>query len=95
MDYRMYEGTITAGDNAIDVIVRKAHSYGAPVCSPFKFIGFEGEGGTEFYLNNSREAMKIPNCGYFITPFEGQKNTEIWSLKFKEDFTGNIYYIIG
>lgn len=96
MELRMWTNTATAGEDCIPLIKKSIKATdGFNVTGSFKFIGFEGDSGTEFYLNDSKEPMKIPNCGYFITPFDGQRGMGIWSLKFKETFTGDIYYIIG
>ncbi len=95
MDYRMYKGGATANENVIPLIKESIlQSDGIKTHTPFRFIGFYGDVGTEFYLNNSNDPMEIPNCGYFITPFDGERYMPIYSLVFTEDFDGNIYYII-
>jgi hypothetical protein len=47
-----------------------------------KFLGFEAEEGTEFFLNKSLNS--VPSCGYFITPYDGEHYMIINTLYFKE-----------
>ena len=74
MDYRMYKGGATANENVIPLIKESIlQSDGIKTHTPFRFIGFQGDVGTEFYLNGSNDPMEIPDCGYFITPFDGER----------------------
>lgn len=95
MEYRMWKCTAGANENVVPLIKAsiKAND-GFNIGSSLRFVGFEGDEGTEFYLNDSNEAMEIPSTGSFITPFNGERGMNIWSLKFKTAFTGNIYYIV-
>ena len=95
MDYRMYSGGATANENVIPLIKESIQqSDGIKTHTPFRFIGFEGDVGTEFYLNGSNDLMKIPSSGYFVTPFDGERYMPIYSLVFESDFNGDIYYIV-
>lgn len=92
--YRMFSGTVKAGENAIEKI-RKSLEEAGEKRSALKldWIGFEAEPGTEIYLNNHKDAIKVPSCGNFITPYNGQNYMSLTSLVFKNGFTGDIYYI--
>lgn len=96
MEYRMYSGDIPAGKNAIELI--KQHLEEQKQIKMDKlvlnFIGFEGAAGTTFTLNQQKDKIVIPQCGYFITPHDGHSYMKITSLIFEQDFNGNIYYIM-
>lgn len=94
--YRMYSANVQADENVIDLIKKQLEETEKLKLPKFKvkFVGFEGEAGTEFYLNNQIQAFQIPECGKFITPFDGDRYMQIFSLKFAENFNGNIYYIV-
>lgn len=94
MDYRMWKCTASANENCVPLIKESMKTDGIKTNSPLKFIAFEAASGTKFYLNDSKEAMEVPSTGKFITPFDGDKGMNIWSLKFKNRFSGNIYYIV-
>lgn len=95
MDYRMYKANVSANEEVVSLIKESIKQIdNIKSDAPFRFIGFQGDAGTEFYLNNSNVAMEIPDCGYFITPFDGERYMPIYSLKFDQAFDGNIYYII-
>lgn len=96
MDYRMYKPTaaIPAGTNVIDLIKQELKTKGIITHTPFHFIGFNGNPGTEFYLNDSNSSMEIPDSGYFITPYFGERFMPVFNLSFVENFDGKIYYII-
>lgn len=95
MEYRMWKCTAAANENCVPLIKESIKKYdNINVKGTLGFIGFEAPPGTEFYLNDSKEAIEVPSCGSFITPFDGQRGVKVWSLKFKTAYTGNIYYVI-
>lgn len=70
MDYRMWKGTVNANENVVPIIIQDAvNSDGLRRSDRIYFVGFNGNPGTEFYLNNSNSPMEIPDSGYFITPY--------------------------
>ena len=95
MDYRMYKPTaaIPAGTNVIDLIKQELRTKGIITHTPFRFIGFEATAGTSFSLNNPDNKLEVPSCGSFITPFNGERGSYIYSLIFDVPFSGNIYYV--
>lgn len=93
MDYRMYTGGVGAGENAVDKIKTELEKEGLKITKPLRWIGFEGSAGTKFTLNDQKTEMAIPQCGSFVTPYDGEEFMPIYSLKFKSSFSGNIYYI--
>lgn len=96
MDYRMYSGGALAGENIVELIEQRLREQGQVKTGKLilDFVGFEGAVGTEFTLNNQKDKMKIPNSGYFVTPYDGGKYMKISSLIFDNAFDGDIYYII-
>lgn len=95
MDYRMYSGGAQPGDNVVTLIKNELFTKsGMRLKSPLKFVGFEGEPGTQFTLNNQKLKMSIPSTGSFITPYNGLQFCPVYALVFDEEFTGDIYYII-
>lgn len=95
MDYRMYTANVGANEEVVSLIKESLkQTDNITSVTPFRFIGFEGDTGTQFYLNGSTNPMEIPSCGYFITPFDGERCMPIYSLKFAQSFTGSIYYIL-
>ena len=95
MDYRMWKGTVNANENVVPIIIQDAvQSDGLRHSDRIYFVGFNGDPGTEFYLNNSKSPMEIPDSGYFITPYFGERFMPVFSLSFAENFDGKIYYII-
>ena len=95
MEYRMWKCTAGAMENCVPLIKASVkENDNISMGSSLRFVGFEGTAGTKFYLNDSNEEMEIPAVGHFVTPFTGERGMNIWSLKFKEAFSGNIYYII-
>lgn len=95
MDYRMYAGTVPANENVVNIIKNELYEKDKlMIKTPLKFIGFEGEAGTSFVLNNQKEKMRIPSTGSFITPYNGSNYCPVYSLTFDNEFSGNIYYII-
>lgn len=95
MDYRMWKCTANAGENCVPLIKASMKTNdGINSNTPLQFVAFEAASGTKFYLNDSKEPMEVPSTGKFITPFDGQRGMKIWSLKFKNRFSGNIYYIV-
>ena len=95
MDYRMWKGTVNANENVVPIIIQDAvNSDGLRRSDRIYFVGFNGDPGTEFYLNNSNSPMEIPDSGYFITPYFGERFMPVFSLSFAENFDKKIYYII-
>lgn len=96
MDYRMYPYGAPAGENVVELIRQHLIEQGQIKTSKLvlDFVGFEGETGTTFMLNNQEDKMAIPNCGHFVTPHYGDRYMKVHSLVFDSAFTGNIYYII-
>lgn len=94
MNYRMYSGGAPSGKNVVELIKEDLKKIGYNQ-EPFylDFVGFEGSTGTEFTINKDN-TLKIPKCGYFITPYTTERHERINSLIFTSAFTGNIYYII-
>ena len=90
----MYSGSIPADTNVVDLIQKDLKDEGLNVKNPLRWIGFEGPAGTTFILNNQKKTMSIPQCGSFVTPFDGETFMPIYSLKFTSSFSNNIYYII-
>lgn len=95
MDYRMFKssGDIPAGENVVTLIKESMKKSGLTSHTPLQFIGFEAPSGTTFYLNDESNKIEVPACGYFITPFDGQRGTHIYYLSFADSFNGTIYYI--
>ena len=52
MDYRMYTGGVSAGENVVDKIKTELEREGLKITKPLRWIGFEGDAGTKFTLNN-------------------------------------------
>lgn len=95
MDYRMWKGTVNANENVVPIIIQDAvNSDELRHSDRIYFVGFNGDPGTEFYLNNSNSPMEIPDSGYFITPYFGERFMPVFSLSFAKNFDGKIYYII-
>lgn len=94
MDYRMYSGGATAGENVVPVIIDSLNSNGEKQRAPLKMVAFEAAAGTLFTLNNHPEKTAVPSNGKFFTPYGGDRFMPIYSLVFDSDFSGNIYYII-
>lgn len=96
MDYRMTTINAQAGED----IVKKINQHlkeveGIEIYNPtLYFIGFEAISGTKFYLNDQKSPMLVPNNGNFTTPYFGGLGFKIKKLKFENDFSGNVYYII-
>lgn len=95
MDYRMFKPSsgISAGENVVTLIKESMKKAGLTLHTPLQFIGFESAPGTTFYLNDKNNKLEVPQCGYFITPFDGQRGTHIYYLSFDNSFNGAIYYI--
>lgn len=95
MDYRMYSGGASAGENVVTLIKNELYTKSKiQNQAPLKFIGFEGTAGTLFTLNNQKDKMAIPSSGKFITPYNGTQYCPIYSLVFDDAFSGYIYYIM-
>lgn len=98
MDYKMYSptGSIPANKNVVTLIKESLKKDGLTLNSPLRFVGFEATAGTQFYLNGvtNSNLMEVPSCGKFITPFDGERGVPVYSLIFKNSFSGNIYYIL-
>lgn len=98
MDYKMFkpDGGIDANTNVVSLIKESLGKDGLTLGSSLRFIGFEAEPGTEFYLNGTKDSnkMEVPSTGKFITPFDGQRGCNIYYLAFEESFDSPIYYII-
>ena len=95
MEYRMSTVAAAADENVVDIIAKELKEEGYRFSKlKLSFIGFEGTAGTAFYLNDQEKPMKIPKSGSFITPFNGERFMNIYSLKFAAGFAGDIYYIM-
>jgi hypothetical protein len=90
----MYSGGAPAGENVVELIEKDLKEKGL-YQSPFylDYVGFEGATGLEFTINGDN-TLKIPQCGYFITPYTTERHQRINSLVFDSGFSGDIYYII-
>lgn len=93
MDYRMHIGGAVAGENVVDTIKKELEREGLKITKPLRWVGFEGEAGTKFTLNDQITEIAIPQCGSFVTPYDGEEYMPIYSLKFSSGFSGDIYYI--
>lgn len=92
--YRMYSGGAPANKNVVELIKQSLEKSGEQRNSlRLDWVGFEAPAGTEVFLNNHKESIKVPSCGRFITPYNGVNYMTITSLVFPIDFTGDIYYI--
>ena len=96
MDYKMYKESVPAGQNVIPLIKESLRQDGIKIGGSLRFVGFEASPGVEFYLNGTTESdlIEVPSCGNFITPFDGERGTNVHYLAFKNSFNGAIYYII-
>ena len=95
MAYRMFSSGASAGDNVVELIKKELEENGSRLPNlNLDFVGFQAEPGTKFFLNDMNNEMKVPETGYFITPYNGEYYLRIKSLVFVEDFEGSIYYII-
>lgn len=95
MDYRMITVSASNNDNIVDLISQRLNEQGWKNNNlKLHFVGFEAPAGTRFYLNNQKDAIKVPKGGKFITPYNGERYMNIFNLKFESDFNGDIYYII-
>ena len=94
MDYRMWKCTASANENCVPLIKESMKADNININTPLKLVAFEAASGTKFYLNDSKEPMEVPSTGKFVTPYNGVQGMNIWSLKFKNRFSGNIYYIV-
>lgn len=82
-------------DNVVELISNKLKEQGLRHSSlKLHFVGFEAPVGTSFFINNQKEPMKVPSCGYYISPYDGERYMNIFNLKFTSDFMGDIYFII-
>lgn len=94
MDYRMYSGGASAGQDVVALIKESLKSQNIRTSNaPLKMVAFEGDEGTKFFLNGHAEPMEIPSTGQFVTPYNGAYCMPIYKLTFEEAFSGNIYYI--
>lgn len=92
--YRMYSGGAAANENVVELIRKSLEEAGEKRKSlSLDWVGFEAPAGTEMFLNNHQEPIRVPTCGKFITPYNGTNYMTITSLIFTSDFTGDIYYI--
>ena len=95
MDYRMITVSAGGNDNIVDLIRKRLNEQGLKNYKVnLDFVGFAAPKGTEFYLNNQKDTIKVPSCGYFITPYNGERYMKIFNLKFPNGFNGDIYYIV-
>lgn len=95
MDYRMITISASSEDNVVELINKRLNEQGWKSKNlKLHFVGFEAAAGTEFYLNDQKDTMKVPSCGQFISPYNGERYMNIFNLKFKDGFNGDIYYII-
>lgn len=95
MDYRMITVSATNKDNIVQLISKRLNEQGWKNSNlKLHFVGFEAPAGTEFYLNNQKDAMKVPSCGKFVSPYNGERYMNIFNLTFKNGFNGDIYFII-
>lgn len=85
MNYRCVEIDAKPEDNAIEKIYEKIHEEDGYTNTRFQphFIGFEADQGKSFKLNGIKN--QVPSCGYFITPYDGEKFMTINSLYFDEE----------
>ena len=81
-DYRMFSDGAAAGENVINLIKKKLKSQGITTGNSFRFVGFEGEAGTKFKLNDQEDWIAIPTSGSFISPFGEEHFMPIHSLVF-------------
>lgn len=97
LNYRMFSGTIPAGENAVEIIKKHLEdNEGFKTAKlTLDFVGFEAPKGTSFTLNNQKDKISVPSSEYFITPYlDSNHYMSIESLIFDSSFSGNIYYII-
>ena len=95
MDYRMMTISASSNDNIVDLISEKLNKQGWKNSDiRLDFVGFEAPAGTSFFINDQKDAIKVPSCGYFISPFNGERYMKIFNLKFVSGFNGDIYFII-
>lgn len=96
MDYRMISIVAAPDENVIKLIHKELTEQKQIKVDKLvlKFIGFEAESGTEFYLNKQTTPIKVPSTGNFITPYNGERYMDIYNLSFPEGFSGDLYYIV-
>lgn len=95
MDYRMMTISASSDENIVDLISEKLNEQGWKNSGiKLHFVGFEAPVGTSFFINDQKDAIKVPSCGYFISPFNGERYMNIFNLKFVSGFNGDIYFII-
>lgn len=96
MDYRMIKVSANSMENVVEIIQKELNRTNQIKTDKLilKFIGFEARPNTEFILNKQQTPIKVPSNGSFITPYDGQNYMKITSLKFLQNFSGNLYYII-
>lgn len=85
----------SSNDNIVDIISEKLNKQGWKNSDiRLDFVGFEAPAGTSFFINDQKDAIKVPSCGYFISPYNGERYMKIFNLKFVSGFNGDIYFII-
>ena len=95
MDYRMMNISSSSEENIVEIISKKLNEQGWKNSGiKLHFFGFEAPAGTAFYINDQKDAIKVPSCGYFISPFNGDRYMNIFNLKFLGGFNGDIYFIV-
>lgn len=92
-NYRCFSVSAGADENIIPIIYKELQKEG--YTSPkfqLHFVGFEAAAGTEFKIN--KNPMKVPSNGYFISPYDGERYLNIYSLTFDNGCSGlDIYGI--
>lgn len=83
-NYRSFTVSAEPNENVVKIIYKILKEEGN-YYNPFfelHYVGFYGIPGKEFTLNG--KTMKMPNSGYFITPYSANGYLKINSLSFSD-----------